>query len=233
MELPVVLITGTSKGIGKYLVEHYLKRSFFVVGCSRSEIDFKHPNYKHFKVDVEIESEIADIFKFLRLEKKRLDILINNAAINPAIISAALLPTEIIKRTFNTNVVAPMIFCKEAVKLMTRKKYGRIINMGSMAAKHEVPGEALYTATKAALSAYTRVLAKEVGKAGVTVNVVAPSVIKTDLSEKINQVALQEVLSRNAIHVYGDFEDVSNTIDFLIKPESSSITGQIIYLGGV
>ncbi|MBL0305007.1 MAG: SDR family oxidoreductase [Chitinophagaceae bacterium] len=107
-----------------------------------------------------------------------------------------------------------MLFCREAVKIMGRKKFGRIINLGSMASKHEVPGEALYTSSKAALNAYTRVLAKEVNRQGITVNVVAPSAIRTELSEKINQAALAEVLSRNAINDYGSFEDVSNAIDF-------------------
>jgi 3-oxoacyl-[acyl-carrier protein] reductase len=102
-----------------------------------------------------------------------------------------------------------------------------------MASKHEVPGESLYTSSKSAINAYTRVLAKEVAKMGITVNVVAPSAIETELSNQINREALNEVLSRNAINELGNFSDVSNIIDTLIKPESSAITGQIIYLGGV
>ena len=67
---------------------------------------------------------------------------------------------------------------------------------------------------------------------GITVNVVAPAAIKTELSAQINQAALAEVLSRNAISQYGEFADVTNALDFLIRKESSAITGQIIYLGG-
>ena len=172
------------------------------------------------------------MFKYIRKDFKRLDILINNAAINPAILSSALLPYNTIENVFKVNVFAVMLFCREATKLMLRNKSGRIINMGSMAAKHEVAGEALYTSTKSALNAYTRVLAKEVSQMGITVNVVAPAAIKTELSAKINQVALREVLSRNAIQDFGEFADVTNIIDFLVKTESNAITGQIIYLGG-
>jgi 3-oxoacyl-[acyl-carrier protein] reductase len=229
----VILITGSSKGIGRYLAQYFLEAGHTVIGCSRSNTDLDAPNYHHFKTDITVEDEILAIFKHIRLTWKKLDVLINNAAINPAILSAALLPTDTVEKTFKTNVVAPIIFCREAVKIMSRNKFGRIINMGSMAAAHHVPGEALYTSTKAAINAYTKVLSKEVYRAGITANVVAPSAIETDLSAKINQVALKEVLSRNAVATFGNFKDVSNAIHFLIKMESDAVTGQIIYLGGV
>jgi 3-oxoacyl-[acyl-carrier protein] reductase len=126
-----------------------------------------------------------------------------------------------------------MLICKEAIKMMSRKKKGRIINIGSMAIKHEVEGEALYTSTKSALLSYSRVLAKEVHKSNITVNVVSPSIIKTDLSSQIDPVAIENILQRNAIQGYGKFEDLSNVIDFLISENSFTITGQHIYLGGV
>ena len=230
---PVMFITGTSRGIGNFLANHYCSQGFFVIGCSRGPATLENNNYQHFNIDISNEEEIFNVFKFIRKELKRLDVLINNAAINPAILSAALLPYQTIQKAFNVNVFAAMNLCREAVKVMSRNKFGRIINIGSMAAKHEVPGEALYTSTKAAMNAYTKVLSKEVYGMGITANVVAPSAIKTELSEKINQEALAEVLNRNAIKEYGKFEDVANTIDFLIKRESNSITGQLIYLGGV
>lgn len=228
-----MLITGTSKGIGKYLVQYYLEKGYQVFGCSRTATDLNDPKYHHFISDVSDEKQILEIFKFLRREVKRLDVLINNAAINPAIVSAALLPYSTVEQVFKTNLFAPMMFCREAVKLMIRNKSGRIINLGSMASKHEVAGEALYTSSKTALNAYSRVLAKEVFRQGITVNVVAPAAIPTELSAKINQQALNEVLSRNAIQAYGSMEDVSSTVDFLISNESGAVTGQLIYLGGV
>lgn len=228
----VVLITGTSRGIGRYLAQYYLEMGYLVVGCSRNKSDLVNDYYKHFELDISEEEGILRMFKYIRIELKRLDILINNAAINPAIMSAALLPYQTIEKVFKTNVFSTMICSREAVKMMARSKFGRIINIGSMASRHEVPGEALYTSSKTAIIAYTRVLSKEVAKAGITVNIVSPSAIETDLSNQINQVALKEVLSRNAIHNLGEMKDVSNTIDFLIKHESYSTTGQIIYLGG-
>lgn len=228
----VILVTGTSRGIGKYIAEHYCSLNYTVIGCSRSESSIFDKNYRHFVADVGIEQDLVEMFKGIRQQFKKIDVLINNAAINPAIISAALIPYSSIENIFKVNVFGAMLCCREAVKLMLRNKFGRIINIGSMAARHEVPGESLYTASKAAMNAYTRVLAKEVGKMNITVNVVAPAAIETELSSKINQVALAEVLSRNAINEFGNFDDVTNSIDFLIKKESKHITGQIIYLGG-
>jgi 3-oxoacyl-[acyl-carrier protein] reductase len=123
--------------------------------------------------------------------------------------------------------------CREAVKLMMKNSFGRIINLSSMAVKHEVEGESVYTSSKAAINSFSRVLAKEIYQLGITCNVIAPSAIETDLMKAVNSDALQEVLNRNVIKAKGSFEDVSNLIDFLIKKESKSITGQIIYLGGV
>jgi 3-oxoacyl-[acyl-carrier protein] reductase len=231
--MQVMLITGTSKGIGRYLAEYYCIKNYKVIGCSRSLSDYKHENYTHLIEDISTEKSILNIFSFIRKEYKKLDVLINNAGINPAILSAALLPYNLIKKVYEVNVFAPMIFCREAVKIMLRHKFGRIINIGSMATKHEVPGESLYTSSKSALIAYSRVLAKETASAGITVNIVAPSVIKTELSEKINQDALLDILKRNAINKYGNMEDVTNVLDLLLKNESNTITGQLIYLGGV
>jgi 3-oxoacyl-[acyl-carrier protein] reductase len=231
--IQTILITGTSRGIGHYLATYYLNLGHNVIGCSRSKSTIENNHYKHFEIDLANEYDILEMFKLIRKEFKSISVLINNAAINPAIIMAPLLPYETISNTFKVNVFATMICTREGVKLMLKNKFGRIINLGSMASKHEVPGESLYTSTKSAINAYTRVVAKEVGKMGITVNVVAPSAIETELSNQINRDALNEVLSRNAINKLGDFSDVSNIIDTLIKNESKAITGQIIYLGGV
>jgi 3-oxoacyl-[acyl-carrier protein] reductase len=229
----IILITGTSKGIGRYLAEYYIENGFFVIGCSRQPINIASKFYKHFELDIANEIQIIELFNSIRREFKKIHVLINNAAINPAIISAALLPYNTIEKVFKVNVFGVMLFCREAVKLMARNKFGRIINIGSMATRHEVPGEALYTSSKSAIIAYSRVLAKESFRLGITVNVIAPSAIKTELSNKINQESLYEVLSRNAISDYGNMRDVSNIIDLIIDDNSIAITGQIIYLGGV
>ena len=229
----VILITGTSQGLGSYLAEYYLNLGWHVVGCSRTNVELENKLYTHFQGDITDEMNIKEIYQYIRCTFKKLDVLINNAAINPPYISSALLSHESIKSAYATNLFAPMIFSSEAIKIMIRAKYGRIINIGSMVTKHETFGGVLYSPSKAAINSYTRILAKEVYKSGITVNVVAPSAIKTDLANSTNQLALMEVLSRNAIQNYGEMSDITNVIDLLIKKESSALTGQIFYLGGV
>lgn len=230
---PVMLITGTSRGIGRYLADYYVKSGFFVIGCSRTNADLDDDSYSHLSVDISNEEDVLEVFRYIRKDVKRLDVLVNNAAVNPSVLGTALLSYDTIMKAYKTNVFAPMLFCRESIKLMSRNKFGRIINIGSMVTKHEDFGGALYTSAKASINAFSRVLAKEVYRSGITVNVVAPSAIETDLSTQVNQKALKEVLSRNAVVEYGELADVSNIIDYLIGKESAAITGQVIYLGGV
>ncbi len=227
----VILITGTSKGIGYHLATHYLALGDFVIGCSRSESTISNKNYKHHSVDISNGKSIHSMFADIRRNKKKLDVLVNNAAVNPEISFSVLINSDSIARAFETNIIAVMKICQEAVKLMSRKKKGRIINISSMAAKLEMPGESVYTSTKAALNAYTMVLAKEVNALGITVNGVAPSAIRTDLSAQIDQKALMKVLSRNAVPYFGEMEDVSILLIFLLNNEVVQLTGKSTYLG--
>jgi 3-oxoacyl-[acyl-carrier protein] reductase len=229
---PVALVTGTSRGIGLHLAEHLLQAGYHVDGCSRSPGAIEHPHYHHHIVDVSRERDVKEMFRDIRQRRGGLQVAINNAAINPTLSLAVLTPFAKAEEALATNVLGTFIVCRESAKLMMRKQWGRIINLGSMAARHEVAGEALYTASKAAVNALTRVLAKELYPHGITCNVVAPAAIETTMTANINPVALQELLQRNAIPAFGRPADVSAAVDCLIRPDSSAITGQIIYLGG-
>ncbi|MDB5582195.1 MAG: hypothetical protein JWR80_7371 [Bradyrhizobium sp.] len=227
------LITGTSRGIGEHLARHYVAKGHRVFGCSRSPASWTHEGYTHFELDVSDEAAVAATFSKIRKECPRLDVLINNAAINPVIAPALLSSAKTVMKTMEVNFLGTFLFCREAAKMMTRYKFGRIINMGSMATFHNVPGETAYTSSKAAVIAFSRVFAKEVYAHGITCNVLAPAALPTELAAAINADALQEVLKRNAIPALGKLGDVSSATDWLIRPDSQAITGQVIYLGGV
>ena len=229
---PVMLITGTRKGIGKYLAEYYSKKLYQVIGCSRGLIDYKLDNYQHFCLDISEESSVKKMFTEIRKKYGRLDVLINNAGVNYAHSPLLLVPYESALKTVEVNLLGTFLLSREAAKIMKKKSFGRIVNLGSMAVKHEVKGEAIYTASKAAIVSLTRVMAKEISSYGITCNTVSPAAIDTDFIKKINNNGLNEVLSRNAIPNVGSLNEVSNTIDWLINTESSAITGQSIYLGG-
>ena len=228
-----ILITGARKGIGKYLVEYYSDKGFNVFGCSREPINYSLPNYSHYICDITEEKQVKEMLRDIKKNNGHIDILINNAGVNLTLQPTMLVSYQNALKTVEINLLGTFLMCREVARLMMKNSFGRIINFSSMAVKHEVEGEAIYTASKAAIISFTRVLAKEVYPLGITCNVVSPSAIDTDLMNGIKEDALNNVLLRNAVKSKGKMEDVSNTVDWLIKPESDAITGQVVYLGGV
>jgi 3-oxoacyl-[acyl-carrier protein] reductase len=228
----LMLITGDRKGIGRYLVEYYLKKNYRIIGCSRKQVDFEHENFSHYSLDITDESKVRSMFSEIRRTYGRLDILINNAGI-ASMNHVLLTPMETAQKILNTNIAGTFLFCREAIKLMKKNKMGRIVNFATVASPLKLQGEAIYASSKAAVINFSQVLAKEIGGFGITVNVVGPTPIKTDLIRKISDEKLNAVISNQAVQRFGEFQDISNVIDFFIQPESDFITGQVIYLGGV
>jgi 3-oxoacyl-[acyl-carrier protein] reductase len=126
-ENKIMLITGTSKGIGRYLVEYYTGLGFQIIGCSRSQAEYSLDNYQHYCLDVDDEPKVKQMFSEIREKHGRLDVLINNAGI-ASMNHILLTPIKTVKRIFSTNVIGAFLFCREATKLMQKNKYGRIVN---------------------------------------------------------------------------------------------------------
>jgi len=229
---PVMIITGTRKGIGKYLAEYYANKEFQVIGCSRGDVDFELDNYQHFCLDVSDELLVKNMFADVRREYGRLDVLINNAGI-ASMNHSLLTPIDTARKILDTNVIGTFIFSRESSKLMKKNQFGRIINFSTFAVPFKLEGEAIYAASKAAIITLTEILAREYTDFGITVNAVAPPAVQTDLIRGVPKEKMQNLLQRQAIHRYGNPEEVCNVIDFFVKPESKMVTGQIVYLGGV
>jgi 3-oxoacyl-[acyl-carrier protein] reductase len=226
----VTVITGTRKGIGQFLAQHYAAKGHLVVGCSRRPVDWSLENYEHVQLDVTDESSVEELFRRLR-KHDRLDNLINNAAIghwNHSLLT----PASVMTAVLATNVQGTFLFCREAARLMQRGRYGRIVNFTSAAVPLKLDGEAAYAASKAAVVTMTEVLAREYAQFGITVNAMAPGVVATDLIRGLPDEKLQRVLDGHAISRLTTLEEVANVIDFLIAPESGAVTGQAIYLAG-
>ena len=228
----VMIITGSRKGIGRFLAEHYAQHGFAVLGCSRSSSDLQLPGYEHYCLDVADESAVKQMFLDVSRKFGRVDVLINNAGI-ASMNHSLLTPLSTAQRLVNTNFLGTFLFCREAGKLMQRNRSGRIVNFTTVASALNLEGEALYAATKAAVENFTRTLARELAQFNITVNAIGPTPVKTDLTRSVPQAKLDALIARQAIPRYGEFNDIRNVIDFFIQPESNFITAQVIFLGGI
>lgn len=227
-----ILITGTTKGIGKYLAEYYLSKKYAVFGTGRTESTISHSDYSHFQCDVSVEEEVKECIKQIKQKSERIDVLINNAGI-ASLNHTLLTPASTIDKVFNTNFKGTFLFAREAGKWMQKNKNGRIVNFTTVAVPLNLEGEAVYASSKSAVETLTRIMAKELGSFGITVNAIGPCPVETNLIKTVPKDKIQKLLDHQAIKKYGEFKDIANVIDFYIKPESDFITGQTIYLGGV
>ncbi|MGH9860078.1 MAG: SDR family NAD(P)-dependent oxidoreductase [Candidatus Acidiferrales bacterium] len=228
----VVLITGTRKGIGRYLAEHYTAKGCPVIGCSREATDFALDGYRHFCLDVADEVGVQRMFAEVRDAYPRLDVLVNNAGI-ASMNHVLVTPLKTVERIMSTNVLGSFLFCREAAKLMSANKWGRIVNFATVATPLKLEGEAIYAASKAAVASLTQILARELAPYNITVNAVGPTPIETDLIRSVPKEKIAALLQRQAIPRLGEFRDVANVVDFFVRPESDFITGQTVFLGGV
>ena len=227
-----MIITGTRKGIGRYLAETYARRGFIVEGCSRGEAGFEVENYTHHQVDVADEKQVRGMVASVAKRHGRLDVVLNNAAV-ASMNHVLLTPAKASNRMLEVNVTGTMLFCREAAKVMMRRKYGRIVNFTTIVAPIALAGEAIYAASKSAVVTFTRILAFELGQWGITCNSFGATPIMTDMIRGVPQDKIDAVVNNLAVKRLGTYEDCSNVCDFFISPASDNITGQVIYLGGV
>lgn len=232
MDRQVFIITGSSRGIGKCLAEHYLEKSQVVCGCSRGEGEVTHPNYRHFSMDVSDEAAVKKMTLNIVKEFDRIDVLINNAGI-ASMNHTFLMPKKTLETVYQTNVFGSFVFMREVGKVMARQKQGRIVNFTTVATPMHVEGEAAYASSKAAIESLTRIIARELAPYNITVNAVGPTPIYTDLIKNVPPEKIDGLLKRQAFPRFAEMSDISNVIDFFIRPESAFITGQVIYLGGI
>jgi len=226
-----VLITGVSRGIGAHLVRHYLAQHDTVVGCARGAAPLQHERYTHVQADVTNEGAVTKLCRDIRSRLGRLDVLINNAGIagmNPV----ALTPMASARDIVTTNLLGTFLMTHAAIRLLRRSNAGRIVNFTTVAVPLRLDGEAIYASSKSAVETFTRIVAREVAGFGITCNAVGPSPIKTRLTAGVPAAKMERLISQQAIARWAEPDDVTNVIDFFLRPASAMVTGQIVYLGG-
>jgi 3-oxoacyl-[acyl-carrier protein] reductase len=227
----LALVTGARKGIGEQVARHRVARGYRVVGCSRQPSDWSLAGYEHRLADVTDEAQVVSLLAAVRRELGAPAVLVNNAGI-AAMNHSLLMPASTIDAIVRTNFIGTALVSRETAKLMIAEGFGRIVNFTTVAVPLQVEGEAVYAASKSAVETFTRILARELGPRGITVNAIGPAPTDTDLIRGVDPEKIRALIGRLAIRRPGTFEDIANVLDFLLRPESSAVTGQIIYLGG-
>jgi 3-oxoacyl-[acyl-carrier protein] reductase len=231
--MPTVLITGASKGLGQFMVDHFLKfDGYKIIGCARSASSIVHPNYQHHLVDVSSEEQTSQLFLKIRQSHGKLDVLINNAGV-ARMNALALTPIESIRSTIDINYIGTFMCIQKAIRLLRKSAHPRVINMTTVAVPMDLAGEAAYAASKSAVESLTRIAAKELSTFNITCNAIGPSPIETDLIRGVSEEKIATLVASQAIKKMAKPEDVTNILDFFMQPKSDLVTGQIIYLGGI
>ena len=222
-----VVITGASRGIGRYLCD-YLADDYDIIGLARRlPEDFEH---RFIQADVTDPEQIKAGIGELGL--RRVYGLINCAGIASMNLFLTT-PPGTARRVVEVNTLGPMNACATLLPAMIRNGGGRIVNFSTIAVKIGLEGEAVYVASKAAVEAFSRVLAKEVSKYSITVNTVSPNPIDTDLIAGVDERKIEKlVIERQAVKRKGEMSDVLNVVRFYLEESSSLISGQNLVLGG-
>ncbi len=226
------LVTGARRGVGRMIAEHILNHGGMVTGFARGEPTIDHPDYSHFRVDVTEPASIERGFAELRRSQACVDILVNNAGVLTAQYSM-IMPVQAAKSMFDTHLMGTFLVSREAAKMMRRRKWGRIVNISSMAAVLQPPGDSVYAACKVGMGVLANVMAKEFASLNVTCNTLAITAIETDMLDQLPREKIAEVVAALPLPRFAEPEDVMNVLDFFVSERSSYITAQTVFLGGV
>ncbi len=228
----VALVTGSSRGVGRLIAEHFLKHGATVIGVSRGGSDLTHEAYRHCQADVSDAAAVQALFAGLRAQGISVDIVVNNAAVLTSQY-AMILPAGAAQAMVNINLMGPFLVSREAAKMMRKGKWGRIINIGSMAASLEPEGDSMYAACKAAVATLANVMAREFAPMNVTCNTLGITAMETDMLRQLPREKVDAVIARLPMPRYAVDDDVLNVIDFFASERSAYITAQTVFLGGV
>ena len=232
-----VLVTGASRGIGLAIARKLAAAGYNVIGVARRESDeFKNAVRElgngegglHFEAfDLSEIDAIPAFVKMLREKFGAIYGLVNNAGIGSEGLLATMHNSEI-EALVRLNVLSPVILTKYVVRHMMADGEGRIVNMSSIIASTGYNGLSVYGATKAAATGFTRSLAREVGKLGITVNAIAPGFIATELTQSLSEEARARIAGRSALRRLPEASDVAGMVEYLLGEGGRNITGSLL-----
>jgi 3-oxoacyl-[acyl-carrier protein] reductase len=234
------IITGGGRGIGRAIAESLAGHGVNMVVvdvnldiAKEAAAELENAGIKSIalKADVSNAVDVHSIFEEVLKEFGKVEILVNNAGITRDALLLRM-KEEDWDSVININLKGTFLCSKEAVKAMSKQRYGRIINIASVVAFMGNPGQANYSASKAGIVGLTKTIAKEYASRGITVNAVAPGFITTAMTDALPENVKQEMLKAIPMNKFGSVEDVANAVVFFAMPESEYITGQVMHVNG-
>jgi 3-oxoacyl-[acyl-carrier protein] reductase len=233
-----VLITGASRGLGLGIARKLAAAGYCVIAVARksnkdltaalAEAKRAKRGALHFiAFDLGKIDAIPEFVRMLRKEYGPLFGLVNNAAVGFDGVLATMHNSQI-EEMVRLNTISPIVLTKYVVRSMMSERSGRIVNVASIIGFTGYSGLSVYAATKSSALGFTRSLAREVGRLGITVNAIAPGFLDTDMTHGLGDEQRQQVMRRSALRRLASVDDVADTVEFLLGDKARSITGTVL-----
>lgn len=237
LEGKVVLVTGASRGIGKAVAEKLIAMGAKVAGTATSDdgaekiSEYLGDNGKGYSLNVTEADSITNVLTAIKADLGDVDILVNNAGITRDNLLMRMKDDEW-NDIIDTNLSSIFRLSKAVLRPMMKKRHGRIINIGSVVGTMGNGGQANYAAAKAGVIGFSKSLAREVASRGITVNVVAPGFIDTDMTKALDEGQRAAISDQVPANRLGDPDEVASTVAFLASNEAGYVTGETIHVNG-
>lgn len=234
----VALVTGATRGIGKAIALALAKNNITVIGTATTETGassissyLKEFGGAGLLLNVTSKENIDQSVAYISAKHGDVTILVNNAGITKDNLFLRMKEEEW-DEVINTNLKSVFLLTRAVIRGMTKLRFGRIVNITSVAGFMGNPGQVNYASSKAGMVAFSKSLAKELGSRNITVNCVAPGVIQTDMTDKLVEKTKHEYLNDIPLARFGQPEDIANSVNFLASEDANYITGETIHVNG-
>lgn len=233
----VVLITGGTRGIGRACAELFASLGAKVAICGRGKEAAEKaaaeigPNVKGYACDIGSAASVDALIDQVTEDLGTIQVLVNNAGITRDGLLMRM-KDEQWAEVLQTNLTGAFYTCRAAAKTMLKARYGRIINVGSVVGLRGQAGQSNYAAAKAGIIGFTKAYAQEVASRNITVNVIAPGYIATDMTAELGEKATAAIVDHIPMKRVGQPEDIAHAVVFLASPQAGYITGATLSVDG-
>ncbi|WP_375724881.1 SDR family oxidoreductase [Arcobacter sp. KX21116] len=232
--MDLIVVTGSSKGLGLAICKRLLNENYKIIGIARNKSDeFKQLEEKFeeqlffIKYDFNNTKNIHELIKSITKKHGHIYGLINNAAIGHDGVLGTMHETQI-SELIRVNIESPILLTKYVSRSMLMELRGRVINIGSIIGSTGFSGLSVYAATKSAMQGFTKSLARELGKAKITVNTIAPGYMQTAMTKSLQGEKLESIKRRSPLGHLATVDDIAGTVLYLLSDDAKNITGTTI-----